>query len=207
MRGGELAGLVVERVVGLRAGRAEDRDLARGAVRREHVERVPHLLQRGVGDLEVAAVGAVAWRGAAPTRPARRSGRRRRASPTCSTSAATCVVELGVAGAVPGELHRRRSASPGAAGRRARPGDVSGRAPRCEITSAAASAPSRPHGAEVVAVGEAVEEPGRVQVAGAGGVDDLASPGAASTTCTSSPRTITAPCSLAGERGDLAVAA
>ena len=29
MRGGEVAGLVVERVVGLRAGRAEDRDLAR----------------------------------------------------------------------------------------------------------------------------------------------------------------------------------
>ena len=64
------------------------------------------------------------------------------------------------------------------------------------MTSAAASAPSRPHGAEVVAVGEPVEEPGGVEVAGAGGVDDLRRPGAASTTCTSSPRTITEPFSL-----------
>ena len=67
-----LAGLDVERVVGLRAGRAEDRDLAGGAVRREHVERVAHLLERGVGDLEVAAVGVVERRAAAPTRRARR---------------------------------------------------------------------------------------------------------------------------------------
>ena len=90
--GGEVARLLVERVVGLRAGRAEDRDLARGAVRREHVERVAHLLERGVGDLEVAAVGAVAPRGAAPTRRARRRGRRwpgRRPASTISATSAS----------------------------------------------------------------------------------------------------------------------
>ena len=59
-RGGDVARLDVERIVGSGAGGAEDRDLAGRAVRREHVERVPHLLERRVGDLEVAAVGAVA---------------------------------------------------------------------------------------------------------------------------------------------------
>ena len=58
-RRGELSRLLVERVVGLGAGGAEDRHLARGAVGREDRERVTHLLQRGVGDLEVASIGAV----------------------------------------------------------------------------------------------------------------------------------------------------
>ena len=56
---GEPAGLVVERIVGLGAGRPEDGELPLDPVRREHVEGVAHLLERGVRDLEVAAVGAV----------------------------------------------------------------------------------------------------------------------------------------------------
>ena len=140
-RGGELAGLHVERVVGLRAGRAEDRDLARGAVRREHVEGVAHLLQRGVGDLEIAAVGAVACRAAAPTRRARRSGRRRRDRRPARRARR------------PRRRARRRRCGSGGASSLASSGsssgpassasDASGRAPRWLMTSAAASAPRR----------------------------------------------------------------
>ena len=49
---------------------------------------------------------------------------------------------------------------------------ASGRAPRCEITSAAASEPSCAHGLEVRALRVAAEETRRVQVAGAGRVDE-----------------------------------
>ena len=141
MRGGEVAGLVVERVVGLRARRAEDRHLARGAVRREHVERVAHLLERGVGDLEVAAVGAVAG-----------EAQRRRDELEDQVGVGRVAdlldergdlgVERVVAGAVAGELHLAASAGR-AAGPASSASDVAGRAPRWLITSPAASAPSR----------------------------------------------------------------
>ena len=182
------AGLVVERVVGLRAGRAEDRDLARRAVRREHVERVAHLLQRGVRDLEVAAVGAVAREAQRRRDQLEDRGRRSRPSPSCVDELGDRGVELGVAGAVAGELRAIGASAGEQRARRARPATSPGRAPRCEMTSAAASAPSRPQRAEVVAVGEPVEEAGGVEVAGAGGVDELPpGTGCASTTCTSSP--------------------
>ena len=55
-----LARLLVERIVGMRAGRAEDRHLRDVAVGGERPERGSHLLERGVGDLQVEAIGAVA---------------------------------------------------------------------------------------------------------------------------------------------------
>ncbi len=57
---GHAAGLRVERVIGMRAGRPEHRDLRDVAVGRERAERSPHLLERGVRDLQVEAIGLVA---------------------------------------------------------------------------------------------------------------------------------------------------
>ena len=57
--GGDLAGLLVERVVVLDPRRSEDRHLRRVAVGREHRERVAHLGDGGGGDLEVEVVGTV----------------------------------------------------------------------------------------------------------------------------------------------------
>ena len=51
--GGDVAGLHVQRVGHLRAGRAEDGHLRHVVERREHLERLAHLLQRGAGDLQV----------------------------------------------------------------------------------------------------------------------------------------------------------
>jgi hypothetical protein len=51
--GGDVVGVLVERVVGAGAGRAEDRDLRDVAVRIEHGEGVAHLGDRERGDLQV----------------------------------------------------------------------------------------------------------------------------------------------------------
>ncbi|TPW10733.1 MAG: hypothetical protein FD127_3594 [Acidimicrobiaceae bacterium] len=50
---GDIAGLHVQRVVGTGAGRSEDGDLRRVAIRREHLERLGHLVDRRGGDLQV----------------------------------------------------------------------------------------------------------------------------------------------------------
>ena len=57
---GEGPGLLVERVLRLRPGRPEDGHLPLAPVGLEDVEGVPHLLERRVGDLEVAPGGGVA---------------------------------------------------------------------------------------------------------------------------------------------------
>ena len=212
-RGREPPGLVVERVVGLGAGRPEDRDLALAAVRREHVERVAHLLERGVGDLQVAAVGAVAREA---------DGGRDQLEDEVGVLGAGLLdergdrgVELAVAGAVAGTVFDRRATFASVRrpwsladdrlgelrqrhrGAGAEVGDDLGRGQRAEAAA----------GREVVAVGEAVQEAGRVQVAGARGVDDSRSTGSASMTCTSSRADDDRALLAAGEGRDLAVLA
>ena len=56
----ELHGLLIGRVRGRQTGRAEHRHLAHGAIRREDLEGIAQLLQRGVEQLHIAARGAVA---------------------------------------------------------------------------------------------------------------------------------------------------
>ena len=148
----EPPGLLVQRVVGLR--RAPSRR-SRPCARRGTARR------RGTRSASPSG-----RRSRSSGRPGRRRSRASRTAdaissktrsaswgaPISSTSSATRVVELGIAGAVPGELRHfveRIGASAGVR-RPARPSDVAGRAPRWQMTSAAASAPSRPHSAEVV---------------------------------------------------------
>ena len=56
---GQVARLLVERVVAKRARRAEDRHLRDVAVAGEEGERGPHLLEGGVGDLQVESIDVV----------------------------------------------------------------------------------------------------------------------------------------------------
>ena len=56
---GDSAGLLVERIVGLGAGRSEDRHLANVAVRLEDGEGVAHLGDGRAGDLEIEQIGLV----------------------------------------------------------------------------------------------------------------------------------------------------
>ena len=81
------------------------------------------------------------------------------------------LIELGVAGAVAGEP-RASAASARAAAPASSASDASGAGAEVrDHLGRARATPSRPQVREVVAVGETEEEPGRVQVAGAGGVD------------------------------------
>ncbi len=133
-----------------------------------------HLLERGVGDLQVTAVGAVA-----------REPQRRRHELEDQVGVGRIAdlldergdlgVERVVAGAVPRELHPERHRS----SKRGRElGERRGRA-GTEVADhlAGRERAELGRGAEVVAVGEAVEEAGGELVAGAGGVDHLADAG------------------------------
>ena len=136
---------------------------------------------RSADDREVHAVRARAERaaesGGAEREPAvepRPRARRRRRPRAALRSSAR------VSGSGSAAIHsrtcpasRRRHASlRHQRARRARTSSASGRAPRCEITSAAASEPEPRARLQVGALRVAVQEPGRVQVAGAGRVDE-----------------------------------
>ena len=55
-----VAGLLVQRILGQRAGRAEDRHLGHVLVRSEDAERRSHLPERRARDLQVEPIGSVA---------------------------------------------------------------------------------------------------------------------------------------------------
>ena len=198
---GEPARLLVERVVLLRPRRPEDRGLARRAVRGEHRECVPHLLERAIRDLQITAIRII-------FREPQRGGDHLEdqlaavARPHLLDEVGDLRIELGIAGAIARQLHRvQRPASAASAAR-----SVCGRGPRWEITSAAATPPSRPQVARSRAGREPVQHPRRIQVARSRRVDDRP-PGTLST----GTRNTSSPCEehravgAVGDGGDVAV--
>ena len=110
------------------------------AVRREHVERVAHLLQRRVRELQVTAVGVVGGEAHRRRDQLEHEVGIRRVGGAVDDRR-DLGVERGITRAVAGELHDGQAPSSGWASSRS---DCSGRAPRWLMTSAAANAPSCP---------------------------------------------------------------
>ena len=123
----ERSRLLVERIAGLCARGADDRELPRCPVGRERVERVAHLLERGVGQLQVATVRTVSREAHGGCDNLEHLVGVRRVGYALH-DLRDLGVERGVAGSVARELHRisrRAGTSPGRA-RTARAGHPGG---------------------------------------------------------------------------------